>query len=177
MSLPTVQNLTPSRRGDYHLIFAVIVILKHATFLRLSKLSPQSALTHAEVDYRKANIDSSIRQYLTAPSQEHSDELFAGFIMAADVTCTHIGVPGDSTARARFASDPLSRARLGTSNFLRSADAPHHYIIALTDANFGQYRITEADLGRVMNASSESQDGVVLNAHFPNLYLRRWWTG
>ena len=26
-----------------------------------------------------------------------------------------------------------------------------HFVIALTDANFGQYRITEADLGRAMN--------------------------
>ena len=26
-----------------------------------------------------------------------------------------------------------------------------HYVIALTDANFGQYRITEEDLGRAMN--------------------------
>ena len=77
------------------LVEAVILILKHATFLRLSNMSPESALTHAEVDYREANIDSSIRQYLTAPSQEHSDELFAGFIMATDVICTHIGVPGD----------------------------------------------------------------------------------
>ncbi|KAH9028961.1 hypothetical protein EDB85DRAFT_2147579 [Lactarius pseudohatsudake] len=56
-----------------------------------------------------------------------------------------------------------TRARRYTSNFL--ADRPtrrtdDHYIIALTDANFGQYRITSADLGCVMNVSSESQDGV-----------------
>ncbi|KAH8980661.1 AAA domain-containing protein [Lactarius akahatsu] len=30
-------------------------------------------------------------------------------------------------------------------------DGDDHFVIALTDANFGQYRITSADLGRVMN--------------------------
>ncbi|KAH9029362.1 hypothetical protein EDB83DRAFT_2418270 [Lactarius deliciosus] len=66
-----------------HLTFikAVIIILKHATSLRLSKLSPESALTHAELDYREADIDSKIRQHLTASSsREHSVELSAGFI-------------------------------------------------------------------------------------------------
>ncbi|KAH9027806.1 hypothetical protein EDB85DRAFT_1892819 [Lactarius pseudohatsudake] len=48
-------------------------------------MSAEAALTRAEVDYREANIDSKIRQYLTAPSQEHSDESFAGFIMAIDL--------------------------------------------------------------------------------------------
>ncbi|KAH9021779.1 hypothetical protein EDB85DRAFT_1895518 [Lactarius pseudohatsudake] len=48
-------------------------------------MSTESALTHAEVDYRKANTDSKIQQHLTAPFQEHSDESFAGFIMAIDL--------------------------------------------------------------------------------------------
>ncbi|KAH9011138.1 hypothetical protein EDB84DRAFT_1445319 [Lactarius hengduanensis] len=48
-------------------------------------MSSESALTHAEADYREGNIDSKIRQHLTAPSQEHSDESFAGFIMAIDL--------------------------------------------------------------------------------------------
>jgi len=64
---------------------AVILILKHATFLRLSNLLPESALTHAELDYRKANIDLKVQQHLKASSQEHSVELFAGFIMATDI--------------------------------------------------------------------------------------------
>ena len=64
---------------------AVILISKHATFLRLSHLSPQSALTHAELDYREANIDSKIQQLLTTSLQEHTVELFAGFIMATDI--------------------------------------------------------------------------------------------
>jgi len=64
---------------------AVILILKHATFLRLSDLTSESAITRAELDYREANIDLKIRQYLTASSQEHSVEQFAGFIMATDI--------------------------------------------------------------------------------------------
>ncbi len=64
---------------------AVILILKRATFLRLSNLSSKSALTRAELDYREANIDLKIRQYLTGSSQEHSVESFAGFIMATDM--------------------------------------------------------------------------------------------
>ena len=64
---------------------AVILILKHATFLRRLDLSSGSALTRAELDYREANIDLIIQQYLSASSQEHSVELFAGFIMATDI--------------------------------------------------------------------------------------------
>ncbi|KAH9013360.1 hypothetical protein EDB85DRAFT_2296319 [Lactarius pseudohatsudake] len=85
MSFPTIQNLPPTSLGGYHLSFAVILILKHATFLRLSDMSAESALTHAEADYREGNIDSKIRQHLIAPSQEHSDESFASFIMAIDL--------------------------------------------------------------------------------------------
>ncbi|KAH9023614.1 hypothetical protein EDB85DRAFT_309005 [Lactarius pseudohatsudake] len=85
MSFPTIQNLTPTSLGGYHLIFAVILIFKHATFLRLSSMSATSALAHAEVDYRERNIDSNIRHHLSAPSQEHSDESFARFIMAIDL--------------------------------------------------------------------------------------------
>ncbi|KAH9021793.1 hypothetical protein EDB85DRAFT_2293394 [Lactarius pseudohatsudake] len=85
MSFPTFQNLPPTRLGRYHLIIAVILILKHATFLRLSDMSAESALTHAEADYCEGNIDSKIRQHLTAPSQEQSDQSFAGFIMAIDL--------------------------------------------------------------------------------------------
>ncbi|KAH9007775.1 hypothetical protein EDB83DRAFT_2460225, partial [Lactarius deliciosus] len=92
ISLYTIQKFTPTSLGSYHLIFAVILILKHATFLRLSNMSPESALTHAEVDYREANIDSRIRQYLSAPSSKQSDKLHADFIMTTDVTCTHMGV-------------------------------------------------------------------------------------
>jgi hypothetical protein len=67
---------------------AVILILKHATFLCLSNLSPKSALTRAELDYQKANVNSIIQQYCTTSPQEHSVEqleLFAAFIMATDI--------------------------------------------------------------------------------------------
>jgi hypothetical protein len=62
---------------------AVILILKHATFLILSKGS-KSALTLAELDYCKANIGLNIQQYLKA-SSEHSAEEFAKFIMATEI--------------------------------------------------------------------------------------------
>ncbi|KAH9049744.1 hypothetical protein EDB87DRAFT_1296101 [Lactarius vividus] len=69
----------PHRLGGYHLIIA-------RDFLTSLKMSPESALTHAEVNYREANIDSRIQKFLTESSQEHSDESFATFIMAADLS-------------------------------------------------------------------------------------------
>jgi len=64
---------------------AVIIILKHATFLCLSDLSPESALTQAEKDYQKMNMKSTIQQFLTPSSQEQSVEKFAQFIMANEI--------------------------------------------------------------------------------------------
>ncbi|KAH9028581.1 hypothetical protein EDB85DRAFT_1970249, partial [Lactarius pseudohatsudake] len=87
--------LTSSGLSSHYLILAVILIFKHATFLRLSIIASKSALTRAEQDYRDANIDSSIQQYLTASSQEHSVELFAAFIMATDI------VPSESSVKNR----------------------------------------------------------------------------
>jgi hypothetical protein len=63
---------------------AVILILKHATSLGLN-ISPESALTNAELAYQEANIDLKIQQFLAASSQEHSVQLFAGFIMVTDI--------------------------------------------------------------------------------------------
>ena len=63
---------------------AVTLILKHATFLRNSN-GPQSALTYAELDYQKANIDVTIQQHLITHGPEHSVEQFAGFIMSTDI--------------------------------------------------------------------------------------------
>ena len=63
---------------------AVTLILKHATFLRLSHL-PQSAITYAEVDYQKANMDVTIQQHLITHGSEHSIEQFAHFIMNTDI--------------------------------------------------------------------------------------------
>ena len=64
---------------------AVILILKHATFLRLSNLSPEPAITLAELDYKEANIDSAIQQCLMTHSQEYSIELFVDFVMTTDI--------------------------------------------------------------------------------------------
>jgi hypothetical protein len=63
---------------------AATLILKHATLLRTSNL-PEVALTNVELDYRKANIDESIQQFLTTCASELSVEQFAGFIMATDI--------------------------------------------------------------------------------------------
>ncbi|KAH9010140.1 AAA domain-containing protein [Lactarius hengduanensis] len=56
-------------------------------------------------------------------------------------------------------------------------DGDDHFVIALTDANFGQYRITEADLGRVMNRHPkvktalicicEDSEAAWVKRHFP----------
>ncbi|KAH9164938.1 AAA domain-containing protein [Lactarius sanguifluus] len=56
-------------------------------------------------------------------------------------------------------------------------DGDDHFVIALTDANFGQYRITEADLGRVMNRHPkvktalicicEDSEATWVKRHFP----------
>jgi hypothetical protein len=72
-------------RGYLTFLEAVILILKHATFLRLSNLSSESALTHVDRDYQEENINLKIQQHLAASSQEHSVVLFAGFIMATDI--------------------------------------------------------------------------------------------
>ncbi|KAN0134454.1 hypothetical protein V8E53_007600, partial [Lactarius tabidus] len=64
---------------------AVIIILKHATFLLLSNLSSKSALTQAETDYQAGNIGSEIQQFLSASPQNPSKEQFASFIKANDI--------------------------------------------------------------------------------------------
>ncbi|KAH9023833.1 hypothetical protein EDB85DRAFT_2292749 [Lactarius pseudohatsudake] len=98
MSLPTVENVLFLHHSHLvlwlltfislvhrsSLIFAIILIFKHATFLRLNGLSSESALTQAELDYREANIDLKIRQHLTGSSQD-SVEVSASFLMATDI--------------------------------------------------------------------------------------------
>jgi len=104
MSLPSIQTLTITSPKHHHLILAVILILKHATFLRLTKLTSGSALTHADLDYQEANVDLKI-QLLMASSQEHSVVLFVDFIMATDIECMHpaqdsdISVPSQSSRK------------------------------------------------------------------------------
>ena len=64
---------------------AVILIFKHATSLRLSSLSGESALTHAEMDFWASKIDLTIQEHLVASSHENTVEQFADFIMATDI--------------------------------------------------------------------------------------------
>ncbi|KAN0127825.1 hypothetical protein V8E53_014381 [Lactarius tabidus] len=64
---------------------AVIIILKHATFLLLSNLSSESALTQAETDYKAGNIGPVIQQFLKASPQIPSKEQFSSFIKANDI--------------------------------------------------------------------------------------------
>ena len=63
---------------------AVTLILKHATLLRTS-MSAKSALTIAELNYQKANVDVTIQQHLTACAAEQSVEQFVDFVMNTDI--------------------------------------------------------------------------------------------
>ena len=69
-------------------MIAVTFILKHATLLRTSNL-PKAALTIADLDYQRANIDGSIQQYLTTcasdVSLEQLTQEFTGFIMSTEI--------------------------------------------------------------------------------------------
>jgi hypothetical protein len=63
---------------------AVTLILKHATLLRTSNL-PEAALTNADLDFQRENIDDSIQQYLGSFALNLSVEQFAGFIMGTEI--------------------------------------------------------------------------------------------
>ena len=63
---------------------AVLLILKHATVLRLSQ-GVNSALAQADLDYQKAKIDLTIQQHPLAYSPEDTVEQFIGFIMATEI--------------------------------------------------------------------------------------------
>ena len=64
---------------------AVTLMLKHATLLQTSNLSPKAALTKVDKDYQRQNIDESIQQYLTASASNPSVEQFASFIMGTNI--------------------------------------------------------------------------------------------
>ena len=53
---------------------AVILIFKHANFLKLSNLSAKSALTQAEMDFWGSKIDLKIQEHFVASSHENSVE-------------------------------------------------------------------------------------------------------
>ena len=67
------------------IVEAVILILKHATFLRLQEYDEIKSLTQAELNYQQANIDLKIQQYLMTSSQKQSVKLLTEFIMAIDI--------------------------------------------------------------------------------------------
>ncbi|KAN0130010.1 hypothetical protein V8E53_012164 [Lactarius tabidus] len=83
MSLPAIQNLVNNGLSSHHLIIAVILILRHATFLRSSNNS-RAALTQAEVDYQESNIDLKIQEYLEASTCDDVGQ-FASFINATEI--------------------------------------------------------------------------------------------
>ena len=62
----------------------VILILKHATILRLSN-TPEEALTLAEQDYQEAKMDLRIQEYLKAFTPKDTVDKFADFIMATNI--------------------------------------------------------------------------------------------
>jgi hypothetical protein len=62
----------------------VILILKHATSLRLSN-NIEQALTLAELDYQQANIALKIEEHLKAFTPEDSVEKLSDFIMATNI--------------------------------------------------------------------------------------------
>ena len=64
---------------------AVIIILKHATFLRLSNLSSKSALIKADRQYHEANMDLKIQEYLATTCQEQFVTQSVSFIMATNM--------------------------------------------------------------------------------------------
>ncbi|KAN0131251.1 hypothetical protein V8E53_010955 [Lactarius tabidus] len=87
VSLPAIQKLISNGFSNHHLIIVVILILKHATTLQLSK-KPAQALSLAEQDYKEANIDLKIQEHLKAFAPEDSVEKFADFIMAINIAKT-----------------------------------------------------------------------------------------
>ena len=67
------------------IVKAVVIILKHATLLRLSNIPTELALTSVELGYQEADIDSKIHEHLMASSQVQDIGIFADFIMATDI--------------------------------------------------------------------------------------------
>jgi hypothetical protein len=84
MSMTLMKQLS-SGNGGYHLMTAIIIILKHATTLRPSGLSTRSALARAGLGYQELNIGLKIAQHFTAPYQEYSVQDFVDFIMGVSL--------------------------------------------------------------------------------------------
>ena len=68
----------------------VVLILKHATSLRLSALH-RPALIQVDLDYQNSDVDQKIRQYIGA-SQGPSAELDKAFIMGIEIGSSILSV-------------------------------------------------------------------------------------
>jgi hypothetical protein len=90
---------------------AVVLILKHATFLRLSN-SSRSALARADMDYRRSNIDVTIYQFLM-PSPEPSSRQCTHFLMATEIGL-FIFASLTITSHQAFLVPPQSSVETGT---------------------------------------------------------------
>ncbi|KAN0137558.1 hypothetical protein V8E53_004609 [Lactarius tabidus] len=78
-----IKHITSTRILYLTFVEAVILILRHATFLRLSNES-EAALTQAELDYQESSIDLKIQEYLEAFASEDVSQ-FASFIKATEI--------------------------------------------------------------------------------------------
>ncbi|KAN0140830.1 hypothetical protein V8E53_001274 [Lactarius tabidus] len=85
-SLHFIHQQHPSECDVFNFVEAVILILKHTTFLQLSTGTLEVALTQAELDYQESNIDLKIQEYLNAfSSGDASVVQFSGFIKATEI--------------------------------------------------------------------------------------------
>jgi len=94
---------------------AVVLILKHASSLRLS-MSYGLALIQADLDYQKAHVDKKIQRHIMA-SQGSSAELDRSFIMAIGKVCLLCLFRSCKTLISNFRCDEcvwLSRIVFGT---------------------------------------------------------------
>ncbi|KAF5353995.1 hypothetical protein D9756_006983 [Leucocoprinus leucothites] len=84
MSMTITKQFSSGTPGCY-LMTVIIILLKHATTLRPSGLSSQSALSQAHLDCQKLNIGPKIIQHFTEPPQNYSVQDFVDFIMGVMV--------------------------------------------------------------------------------------------
>ena len=81
----------------------IILIFKLAATLCLSGIPAELALTQAESDYQKANIDLKIEEHFPGTYQEYSAEQLIGFLMSTTIglsSFTSIKIIADTAFRA-----------------------------------------------------------------------------
>jgi len=67
-------------------------------------MPPGSALLQADLDYKRADVDQKIQQYI-ATSQGHSAEQDKAFVMAIEIGSSILG--SSSNRHARTAGNPI----------------------------------------------------------------------